>query len=382
MNRGNFRVTKDMTPLEQQDENKLLGEFASLRLQLDRMQESADKQDAQIKALRDRLNATRASLAAFRKRLYVRHPQLPINRGELASLNLPDLRPLLRRDAAILEYAVSEDNLFLFVITNEAAVSIKAYPLSVKPAELMQLATQSLYDVLVKPAEQQLAGKPRVIVVPHGAVWNVPFDIFRSPLRTVSCAVSVAALREMKKRSALRSRTRSRYGNVLVLENPVLPDEVKQRLTTTYTGFTLPASMPSFTQQSSQFRTIYGKSQTDLLTGVAATKDRVQKEARTHAFLHFATPVLLDHAAPLYSFVLLSADPNRGDDGLLRLRDVTSLNSKAKAVVFPTVVFSNSSAQTADALLATSWSWFVAGTPTVILTRAGDQMILGESLVR
>jgi hypothetical protein len=43
-------------------------------------------------------------------------------------------------------------------------------------------------------------------------------------------------------------------------------------------------------------------------------------------------------------------------------------------------MFTSASAQTADAFNAISWSWFVAGTPTVILTRSKAQMILGESL--
>jgi tetratricopeptide (TPR) repeat protein len=379
MNRGNFRVTKGMNLSEQQDEKRLLGEFASVRLQLNRAQASADKQAAQTKALRDRLNTTRAAYEAFRKRLYAKHPQMPVNRGELAPVNLADLRPLLRRDAAILEYAVTEDNAFLFVVTNEAAVSVKAYQLSVKPAELAQRTAGSseLYDLLIKPAEQQLAGKTTVIVVPDGVVWDVPFAALRMK---ISYAISVAALREMHKRNVMRPRGRSRTANILVLSNPVLTDDVRQRLTTAFRGFTVPESSKPSTPDLDQFRSIYGKSRTDLVTGAAATKERVEKETSTHAFLHFATPVLMDHAAPLYSFVLLSTDPNHADDGLLRLREVTSLNSNAKVVAFPTVVFTNSGSPTAAAFIATSWAWFVAGTPTVILTRSGLQMTLGDSI--
>ena len=389
MNRGNFRVRQGMSASEQQDENRLVGEFASLRLQLDRAQESAARPDAQSRALRDRLNTTRASYAAFRKRLYAKHPQLPVNRGELAPVNLTDLRPLLRRDAALLEYAVTEDSVFLFVVTNETTVSVKAYQLSIKPADFAQRspASSELYDLLVKSAEQQLAGKTRVIVVPDGLVWDVPFAALPTPSnqsfgdgKTISYAISVAALREMHKRNAVRTRSRSRTANILFVGDPVLTDEVKQHLTTAFKGFAIHDASKVSTQDLSQFRFIYDKSRSRLITGAAATKERLQKETGTHAFLHFATLTLLDGAAPLYSFVLLSADPNRADDGLLRLREVTSLNSNAKAVVFPTVAFPNSASQPGDAFIATSWAWFVAGTPTVILTRSGVPMILGDSL--
>jgi tetratricopeptide (TPR) repeat protein len=378
MNRGNFRVTKDMTPAERQEENKLLSEFISARLQLNRAQESADKPAEQTKKLRDQLNANRASYEAFRKRLYARHPQLSVNRGELAPVDVANLRPLLRRDTAVLEYAVTDDKVFLFVVTNDAAVNVKAYELSLKPAELAQ--PDANFVELLKPAAQQLAGKTKLIIVPDGAVWDVPFTALLNQAlndqKAISYAISVAALREMHKRNALRNRLRA--ANILVLGNPVLTDDVRQRLTTAFKGFTLPESSTASTQE--QFRSIYGKSRTDLFSGAGATEERVQKETSTHAFVHFASPLLLDRAAPLYSSVLLSADPTRGDDGLLRLREVTSLNSRAKAVVFPTAIFTSASAQTADAFNAISWSWFVAGTPTVILTRSKAQMILGESL--
>jgi len=378
MNRGNFRLTKGMNPSEQEDENRLRGEFASLRLQLDRAQESGAKPDAQANALGDRLNATRSSYEAFHKRLYAKQPQLAVNRGELAPVTFADLRALLRRDAAILEYAVTEDNVFLFVVTNDTAVSVKAYQLSIKPAELAQLAASSteLYDVLIKPAEPQLAGKTTLIVVPDGLVW----EVLLGGQKNISYAISVAALREMHKRNTLRTRARSRTANTLVVTNPVLTDDVSQHLTTAFKGFTVPDSSPGSTHAIDQFRSIYGKTRADLVTGAAATKERVEKETSTHAFLHFETPVLLDNAAPLYSVVLLSAAANRADDGLLRLRDVTNLNSNARAVVFATPIFTNSGPQPGDAFIAMSWSWFVAGTPTVILTRSNRQMILGDSL--
>jgi tetratricopeptide (TPR) repeat protein len=387
MNRGNFRVTKDMTAAEQRDENKLLGDFASLQLQLSRAQESANRDDAQTKALQERLHTTQTSYAALRKQLYARHPRLPVNRGELASLNLAELRPLLGRDAAILEYSVTEDSAFVFIVTNEAAVNVKAYRLSIKPAELVQytstaVVSNELYDALLKPVEPQIAGKTKLIVVPDGVLWNIPFAALRNESgqsfgeqKTISYAISVAALREMHKRNAVRAGSRTQ--SVLVVGSPNLADEVKQRLTTTYRDLTLPAATAP---QLDQFRSVYGKARSELRTGAGATKDRVAKEMSTYTFLHFAAPALYDHSSPLYSVVLLSADPNRSDDGLLRLREVTSLNAKARAVSFPNVIFTNSAAPTPDAFIATSWAWFVAGTPTVILERSGNKMILGDSL--
>jgi hypothetical protein len=98
-----------------------------------------------------------------------------------------------------------------------------------------------------------------------------------------------------------------------------------------------------------------------------ATKERLKAEASTSGTFHFATPAVLDNAVPMYSFIALSPDPNLHDDGLLRLSEITNLNSKARVVVLPHIFSANS--QSGNALIALSWSWFVAGTPAVVLKR-------------
>ena len=78
----------------------------------------------------------------------------------------------------------------------------------------------------------------------------------------------------------------------------------------------------------------------------------------------------------MYSFVALSPDPNLRDDGLLRLSEITNLNTKARIVILPQVFNANS--QSGNALIALSWSWFVAGTPGVIVNRPSGYMFIGN----
>ena len=221
--RGSFRVTKDMTATEQKEETRLLRELRSATLQLS----SATGDPARTRALRDRLTAARTAYESFRKTLYARYPRLSVYRGTLALLNLEQMRPLLTRETAVLEYAVSEDGVYLFVVTlprdRKANLALNAYLLSVKPAELSELsarflqllatkdqssvqAARDLYDVLLKPAEEQIATKSRLIIVPDGVLWDVPFaavqpsaDQYLVDQKTLSYAISVAALAEMQK---------------------------------------------------------------------------------------------------------------------------------------------------------------------------------------
>jgi hypothetical protein len=92
----------------------------------------------------------------------------------------------------------------------------------------------------------------------------------------------------------------------------------------------------------------------------------VKAEANAATFLHLASPAILDQSVPMYSLVFMT--PDTGDDGLLKLWEIASLNSKARVVVLPHT-FTTSSSQAGDALIALSWAWLIAGTPAVVLNR-------------
>jgi tetratricopeptide (TPR) repeat protein len=361
LQRGNFTVTKGMTAAQRQEELKLLGDLISLKVQVYGNQESGNNNQASI-ALKGRLQSARAAYDAFRKRLYTLQPQLAVNRGELSALNTQDLRSLIGRDTVVVEYAVTEEQVVLFVI---AANGVKAYPLKATPSEITQkiagirqsidnvVAARELYELLLKPGEQQIAGKTKLIIVPDGPLWDIPFEVLQPTNQaSVSYALSLSALREMRKRQLTRAR--GRPATLVVFANPALAQETVERVKTTYSGLQIPEL-----GKTSEIETPHS------YTGTRANKERLKAEMSTAGTLRFATPAILDNSVPMYSFIALSPDPNLRDDGLLRLSEIMSLNSKARIVVLPQVFSANS--QSGNALIALSWSWFVAGTPAVVV---------------
>lgn len=95
------------------------------------------------------------------------------------------------------------------------ALVVKACPLAIKPAEIAQLTARflqlnanrdpstaevarALYDILIQPAEHQIATKSRLLIIPRGVVWNVPFaalqpaeNQYLADQHTVSHAISI-----------------------------------------------------------------------------------------------------------------------------------------------------------------------------------------------
>src|SRR5262249_47420303 len=143
-----------------------------------------------------------------------------INTQELGGL-LPD------GASALLEYVVTDDKVYLFVITRatgKAATDVRVYTLPVKRDELArqtdafrrQLAARNLgfrasavklYDLLLKPAQAQLVGKTHLIIAPDGTLWDLPFQALLTGANrfliedaAIAYAPSLTVLREMTKR--------------------------------------------------------------------------------------------------------------------------------------------------------------------------------------
>lgn len=388
--RGNFTITKGMTAAEREEELRLAGDVASLKVQVYGSQDANFTQPAANNALKARLSAAREAYEAFRKRLYTTRPQLAINRGELAALNVEALRPFVNHSTALIQYVVTDEKVFLFVVSaSGSALDVKVYPLNTSRVEIAQkitsfrqsidnpLAALELYDILLKQAEPQIATRSKLIIVSDGPLWDVPFEALQTEegkyvidRAAVSYALSFSALREIRKRRVPR-----RAAPMLVaFGNPTLGNEVVERLQRTYTGLKF---ADRETTEIERLQALYGPKSARSYTATRARKEQLRTELNVAGVLHLATPAILDQSVPMYSLFLMS--PDAADDGLLKLSEITNLNSKARVVVLPHVS-TTTRAPSGNALMALSWAWFVAGSPSMILNRweGNDEEIVAE----
>ena len=230
----------------------------------------------------------------------------------------------------------------------------------------------------------QIAEKTKLIVVPDGPLWDVPFEALQPTedkyvidRASVSYAPSLSALREMRRRRPTRAPNRGQPSTLIVFSNPTLSKEIVERVQTTYSGLQIPETVTE-TSEIEKFQSIYGLARVRSYTDVGAKKERLKADLSVAGALYFASPAILDNAVPMYSFVVVSPDPDLRDDGLLRLSEITNLNSRARIVILPHVFSAKDNSQSGNALIALSWSWFVAGTPAVLLNRWSGQMFIGN----
>src|SRR5215475_7882182 len=247
---GRVNITKAMTGEEQEQERHLNSQLVAFNSQIYREKLRPRPDPMRLAALEDQLRRARLDFEAFQLNLYAAHPELRTRRGEAPPLRLEEVGALLPdAGAAILEFVVADQKTYLFVLTRSGAVSVSVYPLEVKRQDLadrverfrQMLSTSDnrfpkpaheLYDLLIKPAAAQLQGKTRLLIVPDGALWELPFQVLQTSRNrymiddyTISYAPSLTVLREMIKAHRMKDARSLAAPRLLAMGNPALGDQ-------------------------------------------------------------------------------------------------------------------------------------------------------------
>jgi CHAT domain-containing protein/tetratricopeptide (TPR) repeat protein len=394
---NNATTHKGLSLEQRREEQRLSADVASLEIQLQREKDQRMQNEKRASELRNRLRKARSAYADFRQKVFSENPALKIARGELAPLKLDEIRSLINDTAtALVEYTITENNTYLFVLTADKGaaktpqrrrpteINLKVYPLEVKHHELAsrvrhfeqllssraenfhELALE-LYELLLKPAEDQIGFKTRIVIVPDGLLWRLPFealqpaeDHYLVDHAQVSYAPSLAALREMQKLRVPAGRLNSL---LIAYANPELSKNFATRFELVHAGMKL-ESFAGQEEQIKRIATSYGPT-TSLVHGAQASEDRVKADVSRAGILHLAGPAILDDASPMSSFIGLSSATTQ--DGFFQTRELMDLQSTADLVVAPTA--RSTTAFTGDAAAGFSWSWFVAGTRATLVSR-------------
>ncbi|HJY28195.1 MAG TPA: CHAT domain-containing protein, partial [Pyrinomonadaceae bacterium] len=385
---------KGLSPDQRREEKRLSGEVASLEIQLERDSEQRSSSEARRSDLRNRLRTARTAYADFRQKVFGANPGVKVSRGELAPLRLEDIGSLITdTSTALLEYTITENNTYLFVLTADKPrrnrpieINLKVYPLEIKYNELAwrvrnfhQLLTSradnfhelalELYDILVKPAQDQIALKTKIVVVPDSVLWRLPFEALQMAddhyvvdSAQVSYAPSLSALREMRKQPSPIGRLNSL---LVAYANPDLSKKFTSRFELAYGDIKLEASADQ-QEEIKRIATIYGVKTSRLSVGPQANAEQIQSGTSRARILHFAVPVILDDTSPMSSFITLSPGTSE-QDGFFNTRKIMELESATELVVASTA--QHSAGFNGNAELGFSWAWFVAGARATLVSR-------------
>jgi CHAT domain-containing protein/ketosteroid isomerase-like protein len=416
---GRAEVTKAMTSDELKRDRALVAEITSLNTQLARLKQSKQN-EAQLTEITARLDRARLEYEAFQVDLYAEHPELKVKRGQTPLLTLDETAALLpNRQTAILEYVVTEDKSYLFVlrkvartdVRNGAPVELTVYTLNIKSKELSEMAesfrqkvaernltikapARQLYELLVKPAEEQLHDVRRLCIVPDGALWNLPFQALHQGAKgylleqyALFYAPSLSVLREMGKRATALSaahnlrvpgthRSTQHSGDnkdakpeLLAVGNPTLSGETITKVLVTRRDETL-SPLPDAEKEVNFLGRLYGPGNSRVLIGEQAQEATVKAEAGNYEVLHFAAHAVLDDRSPLYSRIILSrAKGDVQEDGLLEAWEIMKLDLNAELVVLSACQTARGRVAAGEGVIGMSWALFVAGSPAAVVSQ-------------
>lgn len=423
LGRGRRDVNKHMTAAERERELKLRSDLFALNAQVQREGARAEIDPARLSALRARLEGVRLDYAGFQTSLYAAHPELKVQRGEAQPITTQQLSALLPdTDTAFVEYVVTKEQTFVFVLTAQGAknparhtktpatapsqanqpqgIDLNVHRLPVKAAALAEQVARfraqvarrdilfgaearALYDLLLQPAAEQLRGKKNLVIVPDGELWELPFQALQpAPARylieeqAVSYAPSFSVLREMVKRG--RGLPANAAKSLLAIGNPSLETSTVERRSG---GDALPgnaavaASLPEAELQVKALGQLYGARQSRIYVGAEAREERVKNEAGNYQILHLATHGVVNDASPLYSYVMLAREPRfraNGEtieDGLLEAWELMNLDLRAEMVVLSACETARGRVSSGEGMIGLAWALFVAGSPTTVVSQ-------------
>jgi CHAT domain-containing protein/Tfp pilus assembly protein PilF len=408
-------INKTMTPAEQAREGKFLTELATLSNRVFREMERSNPNKERLAKLKSHKAKAQLEYGSFKKGLYARRPMLKAMRGEGQPLTaLQAARLASDPRSIVLNFVETDERVYLFAFardrkgrrargrqTYSPIPSLKIYMLSTNRADLdarisayrqllenqsaeiaeIETRARELYDLLLKPAEEQLAGRSQLIIVPDGSLWNLPFQSLQTGQAgqtgqeanglyliadyAISYAPSMTAYRSIL---ALRRGPRRRDDReLLAFGNPASSRESVERIKAMLPADEGDRSNETQSEVEELGKLYNGRGQ--IFAGSDARVDRFKAESGKYRVLHLATRGVFSDATPLFSPVVFSPAEDARNDGVLEVRELLSLDLKADLAVVSAGDVPLIRGGGGRAMTGLSWAFFIAGCPSTMVSR-------------
>jgi CHAT domain-containing protein len=337
-------------------------------------------------AAEERRRAARLSYEAFRTAAYAGHPGMEARSGRVAPWRIEDAQSLLDDRTLAVTYAVTQHRTYLFALTrrglalHEVALGRTALEqrtlgfreaLAGRRLEVAALGRTLCADLL-GPVRKELASSTRLLIVPDGPLWELPFQALKcTPSRylleerAIAYAPSLTALREMATHRAPAAKARD---TLLAVGDPSVGEPQRRQIA----GLLRDGALGPLPDAAAEVRAIerFYAPGSSVYVGADASETRVKTEARRHRVLHFAAHGILNDASPLYSqLVLARPGAAEADDGLLEAWEIMEMSLPADLAVLSACESGRGRVSQGEGLVGLSWAFSVAGCPTTVVSQ-------------
>ncbi len=390
---GHANINHALTAADREQEQQLKNELVAVNALVTRANQTARLDATAQEGLQQRLQHARLAYESFQTKLYAAHPDLRIKRGQSPAFTLAQALPLLPdATSAALEYVTTDDKTFLFALTREGTKpKLQVYELSVATKPLMERAqnfrtklaqhdllfgveAEQLYRDLLGPAQAQLRGKNKLIIVPDGELWALPFEALKSGANRflledfeIARAPSLTALIGMKETHEQRKSDGTNA--LLALGNPKFQAQGDKNLTLREGGNGLSA-LPETEAEVKTLAQLYGTRGSKVLVGARASEQEFKAEAGKYRVLHLATHSVFDDVNPMYShLVMAQPEVATTEDGLLETWEILQMDLHADLVILSACETARGRVHAGEGVWGLVWALFIAGTPTTVVSQ-------------
>ncbi len=295
-------------------------------------------------------------------------------------LTLSQIQQKLPADTQLIEYALTDKHLLVWVIDHERCLSesvpvtpaqleamVSAFLLDLREQReltLLHAQARELYQLLIQPVAGHLKPLRNLVIVPDGALNSLPFAALVSPNSqrylleeyTLTISPSANILVELLARSqANRQKT---IQSVLAVSDP----EFDRRL------FPKLSRLPGAAEEIRELHSLYRVC--DALPQAQATRDAFLRRAKNFDVLHLATHSLVNANEPLLSAIVLAVekrDRTTEQESVLAAHEIFRLRLPRTRLVILSSCNSMVNQLTGhNGLGGLAHAFFSAGPPTVI----------------
>ncbi len=351
-----------------------LGNEDLLKDSLDRMLENEKKYDALI------------------ERIKTEQPAYYELKYNPSVANIQQIQTELLKDGSnLLEYMVSENNIYALVVSKKnhhivkldrtrIAASIEQYNNAIKSNTISQMESIShqLYKLLFAPVASYFEGT-ELYIVPDNELFNLNFETLR---KTATGGVEAYLINDYTISYLLSATTALQFAKLdkqkasgVLAFAPGFSDELKQdyaskknAATNFDNDFSMRIQQPFAVKTAQNIATLFEGA---AFTAQSATEENFRTSASNYGVIHFGTHTEINNTSPLMSRLILSASANDStdeNDGYLHAYEIYSLQLRAELAVLTACETGLGKQSNSEGVMSLAHSFAYAGCPSVVMS--------------
>ncbi|MBK8316527.1 MAG: CHAT domain-containing protein [Acidobacteria bacterium] len=349
---------------------------------------------ASINKLNEQIASTRKTYLDLQSNSTILRPEFKDEFMSGESTISPGLKKALSKShMAILEYVVREDGVYLFAISKSAHdtdISIKRYKINITKKELKEKVSdfhdliskrsvsfmalsRDLYDLLIKPAENDLKNMTAICFVPDDILWNFPFQAAQgSDNRFLLEQYSIYYAPSLNTLSMLSEdiRPNGSHKNLSFLSYANPPVASKDSLIRGNSRRNAVfAPLPEAEVEVNKISRLFSKGHSRALVGEKAVESSFKTLASEYKNIHLATHGVLNNQNPMNSYLLFSDVGDEKNDSLLEAREIANLDLDADMVVLSSCETARGSIRRGEGVVGMAWAFLSAGARSTVVSQ-------------